>query len=72
MAAFCNCCGSEITLKTEACALCGMPRHGMGSSAAKVTLKTSARRSAEGLAEAPANPGAESRSAGHAFCFVGC
>jgi predicted amidophosphoribosyltransferase len=29
MAAFCACCGAEITLKTEACPVCGMPRHGM-------------------------------------------
>jgi hypothetical protein len=30
MAAFCGCCGAEITLKAEACPVCGMPRHGMG------------------------------------------
>jgi hypothetical protein len=29
MAAFCACCGAEITLKQEACTVCGMPRHGM-------------------------------------------
>ena len=29
MAAFCSCCGAEITLKAEACAACGTPRHGM-------------------------------------------
>lgn len=29
MAAFCACCGAEITLKAEACPVCGMPRHGM-------------------------------------------
>ena len=29
MAAFCACCGAEITLKAEACAACGTPRHGM-------------------------------------------
>ena len=29
MAAFCACCGAEITLKAEACAVCGTPRHGM-------------------------------------------
>jgi predicted amidophosphoribosyltransferase len=28
MAAFCTCCGAEITLKAEACPLCGTPRHG--------------------------------------------
>jgi hypothetical protein len=29
MAAFCACCGAEITLKLEACPACGTPRHGM-------------------------------------------
>jgi hypothetical protein len=29
MAAFCGCCGAEITGKVEACPVCGMPRHGM-------------------------------------------
>ncbi len=29
VAAFCSCCGAEITLKAEACAACGTPRHGM-------------------------------------------
>ena len=29
MPAFCACCGAEITLKAEACAVCGTPRHGM-------------------------------------------
>lgn len=30
MAAFCGCCGAEITLKTpESCPLCGAPTHGM-------------------------------------------
>jgi hypothetical protein len=29
MAAFCACCGAEITLKSEACPVCGTPRHGM-------------------------------------------
>jgi hypothetical protein len=28
MAAFCSCCGAEITLKAEACPVCGTPRHG--------------------------------------------
>lgn len=31
MAAFCGCCGAEITLKAEACPVCGTPRHGMAS-----------------------------------------
>jgi hypothetical protein len=29
MAAFCACCGAEITLKAEACLVCGTPQHGM-------------------------------------------
>lgn len=29
MAAFCGCCGAEITGKSEACRVCGTPRHGM-------------------------------------------
>jgi hypothetical protein len=29
MAAFCGCCGAEITLRAEACPVCGTPRHGM-------------------------------------------
>jgi hypothetical protein len=29
MAAFCACCGAEITLKPQACPGCGAPRHGM-------------------------------------------
>lgn len=29
MAAFCACCGAEITEKAEACLACGTPQHGM-------------------------------------------
>jgi len=29
MAAYCECCGAEITLKAEACPVCKTPRHGM-------------------------------------------
>jgi hypothetical protein len=30
MAAFCGCCGAEITRKTtDACPMCGAPRHGL-------------------------------------------
>jgi ribosomal protein L40E len=29
MAAFCGCCGAQITEKAEACRVCGTPRHGM-------------------------------------------
>lgn len=46
MAAFCSCCGAEITLKAEACPVCGTPRHGMlksdASVAADVPMETHA------------------------------
>ena len=29
VAAFCACCGAEITLKAGQCPACGNPRHGM-------------------------------------------
>jgi hypothetical protein len=29
MAAFCGCCGAEISDWAEACPVCGTPRHGM-------------------------------------------
>jgi hypothetical protein len=29
VAAYCACCGAEITLKAEACVACGAPQHGM-------------------------------------------
>src|SRR5580698_8204998 len=29
VAAFCACCGAEITLKAGVCPLCGAPQHGM-------------------------------------------
>ena len=29
MAAFCSCCGAEITLEAKACPVCGNPQHGM-------------------------------------------
>ncbi len=29
MAAFCGCCGAEITDRAEACPVCKTPRHGM-------------------------------------------
>jgi predicted amidophosphoribosyltransferase len=29
VAAFCACCGAEITLKAGACPICGAPQHGM-------------------------------------------
>jgi hypothetical protein len=38
MAAFCTCCGAEITLKAEACLVCGAPRHGMVGPVSLLTL----------------------------------
>ncbi len=38
MAAFCTCCGAEITLKAEACPVCGTPRHRMLRSDRPLTL----------------------------------
>lgn len=29
MAAFCGCCGAEISELAEVCSVCGTPRHGM-------------------------------------------
>jgi hypothetical protein len=40
MAAFCACCGAEIKLKAEACAVCGTPRHGMLPPALQPALDT--------------------------------
>ena len=47
VAAFCACCGAEITLKTEACTLCGAPQHGMlqpDSSYVRCNHRTISRR----------------------------
>lgn len=38
MAAFCGCCGAEITGKPEACPVCGTPRHGMFNGDREITL----------------------------------
>jgi hypothetical protein len=38
VAAFCACCGAEITLKAEACPVCGTPRHGMSQPDLRLTL----------------------------------
>lgn len=38
MAAFCGCCGAEITLRAQACPVCGTPRHGMAQTASLFTL----------------------------------
>ncbi len=45
MAAFCACCGAEIKLKAEACAVCGTPFHGM--IAAEPAVPLDARAGAE-------------------------
>jgi hypothetical protein len=38
MAAFCGCCGVEITGKPETCPDCGTPRHGMFKTSGEVAL----------------------------------
>jgi predicted amidophosphoribosyltransferase len=38
VAAFCACCGAEITLKAEACPACGAPQHGMAQPDFLLTL----------------------------------
>jgi RNA polymerase subunit RPABC4/transcription elongation factor Spt4 len=38
VAAFCACCGAEITLKAEACPVCGTPQHGMAQPDVLLTL----------------------------------
>ena len=52
MAAFCACCGTEITLKAEACPICGTPRHGMLPSDFLSTLDTDTMSSLDLDAEA--------------------
>jgi predicted amidophosphoribosyltransferase len=47
MAAFCTCCGAEITLKAEACPVCGTPRHGMLQSDRPLTLDVDTNLSQE-------------------------
>ncbi len=47
MAAFCTCCGAEITLKAEACPVCGMPRHGMVPSGQSLILDAQTELSQE-------------------------
>ena len=42
MAAFCTCCGAEITLKATACPVCGTPRHGMFQSDKPITFDVDA------------------------------
>jgi hypothetical protein len=45
MAAFCACCGAEITLKAGRCPVCGTPKHGMSQPDLSLPLDTSARTS---------------------------
>jgi hypothetical protein len=47
VAAFCACCGAEITLKAEACPVCGTPRHGMLQPDALLTLEVGVDSSQE-------------------------
>ena len=47
MAAFCACCGTEITLKAEACPVCGTPRHGMLQQDQAPTLEFAGSQSEE-------------------------
>jgi hypothetical protein len=42
MAAYCGCCGAEITSKTEACPVCGTPQHGMLPPGQHITLDVGA------------------------------
>ena len=50
MAAFCGCCGKEITEIVEACPVCGTPRHGMwpGEPPMLPGIKTIAREKKDG------------------------
>jgi hypothetical protein len=45
MAAYCLCCGAEISLKAEACSVCGTPRHGMMRPDPESTEETGAQHS---------------------------
>jgi hypothetical protein len=49
VAAFCACCGTEITLKAEACPVCGTPRHGMSQPDLLLTLDESTEPSQDGV-----------------------
>jgi predicted amidophosphoribosyltransferase len=53
VAAFCACCGAEITLKAEACPVCGTPRHGMSSPDLLLALDESAEPSQEDVELGP-------------------
>jgi hypothetical protein len=56
MAAFCACCGAEITLKAEACAVCGTPRHGMLPPDLRPMLDPGAPQQDAGKDEKPRRP----------------
>jgi len=65
VAAFCGCCGAEITLKAEACPLCGTPQHGMSPQPAllpTLDIEADYREASEAL-EAGTSDGARSISA---------
>ena len=53
LAAFCACCGAEITLKAEACPVCGTPRHGMARPDPLLTIAASTELSPEDPELAP-------------------
>ena len=38
MAAYCGCCGAELSGQAEVCAACGTPRHGMMPSGFPLSL----------------------------------
>jgi len=58
MADFCTCCGAEITLKAEACPVCGTPRHGMLQSDRPLTLgvDTDLSQEDDGIGREPHRP----------------
>jgi predicted amidophosphoribosyltransferase len=50
MAAFCACCGAEITLRAGACSVCGTPQHGMAQPDHKLEPDTGKHPSQEAIA----------------------
>jgi hypothetical protein len=48
-AAFCACCGAEITVNAEACPVCGTPLHGMSKANLPVTFDIDTDPSREGI-----------------------
>jgi predicted amidophosphoribosyltransferase len=53
VAAFCECCGAEITLKAEACPVCGTPKHGMAQPNLLLTSDESTEPSQEDVKASP-------------------